>query len=793
MNDWSGVLSSPLAAATGAGGTISVTPLTPGLSAGQLGSQARARIGTEIVTVTLTTATSWTIVAREAEDATRYPKQDWPAGTLVDLVLTAAGLTALGQLLTGKTLTVDIVNGNDATAARGDAAKPFLTLAAAKAAALAGDLTHARPESYTFTAGLEKNGVNWHFDIGCSVLLDHPGDPIPAGIWNTDVVGCTYRVTGHGSFTHAASSVTNGLFASVVAITHASSDVEVNGLDLMVDDTTLSTGPRAVYQSAGKLTVRCRDITTNGSIGTGGSNTTGQAVWWDNGETHITARKLFATDKAVYGNVTAAPTGDLYVTADDIEGNLQAVYDASTNADAAMWVRAGTIRNMLFGTAIFANGNARVYVECQKVFGRVSAAGPGSGQFYLRADKVAPVVNGLPLFFGSTCSSWVSVNDWDSASLTGNTLQVAGGTHNIFGGVTRPGAAANGLNISSGTARLHGTRIDTSLNTAGNPVTKSGGTLVLHDCTLVAAAGRNSIEAATPQTVIVEGTLTVNAPVHANVTLTGGLLVRSDTGAVTANGPVTATAYISPVSVRQSGGVAGTDQLDITHDGTTATLRNRDTGGLRVRNAADTVTTWSVDDAGNVAVAGTLTAAFDVIGQNRVISGNVRFELGQLQFTNNSSQFTGPGLAAFNNQLFMFGSMVSIRDNANANTVATFTPGTGSTLVGLTTVDRLNSVPLTPAQLTADQNDYAPGAARTYRLSANAARVIGGLVAGADGEERTALNVGSFAITLSHENVGSAAANRFLSTTGANLVLAANEGAGLLYDATTARWRAWKL
>lgn len=105
----------------------------------------------------------------------------------------------------------------------------------------------------------------------------------------------------------------------------------------------------------------------------------------------------------------------------------------------------------------------------------------------------------------------------------------------------------------------------------------------------------------------------------------------------------------------------------------------------------------------------------------------------------------------------------------------------------------ISSVPLSPAQLTTSVNNYTPGTARTLRLSSDAARSVTGLVAGVDGQELRIFNVGSQTITLEHQDVGSTAANRFLCTSAADIVLAADEGAGLMYDSTSTRWRVWKL
>ncbi len=97
---------------------------------------------------------------------------------------------------------------------------------------------------------------------------------------------------------------------------------------------------------------------------------------------------------------------------------------------------------------------------------------------------------------------------------------------------------------------------------------------------------------------------------------------------------------------------------------------------------------------------------------------------------------------------------------------------------------------LTPAQITANQNDYTPtgiATATTLRLSTDAARNVTGLAAGSSGRLLLLENIGSFNVTLVNASSSSTAANRFAFATDATL--APGESLWLIYDATTARWR----
>lgn len=111
----------------------------------------------------------------------------------------------------------------------------------------------------------------------------------------------------------------------------------------------------------------------------------------------------------------------------------------------------------------------------------------------------------------------------------------------------------------------------------------------------------------------------------------------------------------------------------------------------------------------------------------------------------------------------------------------------------------LRAVPDSPTQITADQNDYQAGTGRSlfYRLSSDASRSITGFnPAGStnqNGELHYFINVGSNNIVLVNESASSTAANRFTTVTGADITLAANEMAMLVYDNTSARWRVAKM
>lgn len=101
---------------------------------------------------------------------------------------------------------------------------------------------------------------------------------------------------------------------------------------------------------------------------------------------------------------------------------------------------------------------------------------------------------------------------------------------------------------------------------------------------------------------------------------------------------------------------------------------------------------------------------------------------------------------------------------------------------------------VTPAQITANQNDYAPtghAGSNTLRISSDAEREITGLAGGEEGRLVVLDNIGSFPIQLQGSNALSVAANRFVF--GPNIASTVTVHAGtnvvLRYDGTTSRWR----
>ena len=138
-------------------------------------------------------------------------------GTINTSVLSATSISATtyygnGSNLTGISTIVqtdNVVyvskNGNDSTGARNLLTKPFLTLDAAVTASTSGDTIVVFPGAYTATTtstnGIAKNGVNYYFHPGATVLKTSSGD-----IFNNTGFSLPTNVYGQGSFNKTTST-----------------------------------------------------------------------------------------------------------------------------------------------------------------------------------------------------------------------------------------------------------------------------------------------------------------------------------------------------------------------------------------------------------------------------------------------------------------------------------------------------------------------------------------------------------------------------------------------------------
>lgn len=94
-----------------------------------------------------------------------------------------------------------------------------------------------------------------------------------------------------------------------------------------------------------------------------------------------------------------------------------------------------------------------------------------------------------------------------------------------------------------------------------------------------------------------------------------------------------------------------------------------------------------------------------------------------------------------------------------------------------------------PAQITANQNNYAGNAAPVWRLYTDASRNMTGIAITTDGVEKEIHNIGAFDIVFAHQSGSSTAANRFILPGNQDFILSPGFSVTLRYDGATGRWR----
>lgn len=107
----------------------------------------------------------------------------------------------------------------------------------------------------------------------------------------------------------------------------------------------------------------------------------------------------------------------------------------------------------------------------------------------------------------------------------------------------------------------------------------------------------------------------------------------------------------------------------------------------------------------------------------------------------------------------------------------------------LTTYGTLSLGETDIALVNGNNDNVAIGYATYVRISGpSAAFAVRGMINGERGRLVFLRNTVAFDMTLSNENAGSAAENRIITQTGADVTLTGVSSAVLLYDATSARW-----
>lgn len=271
----------------------------------------------------------------------------------------------------------------------------------------------------------------------------------------------------------------------------------------------------------------------------------------------------------------------------------------------------------------------------------------------------------------------------------------------------------------------------------------------------------------------------------ANMTIAAGSGVTSGAGGsvILQPGAQASTGGNGTVIIRQPGGTAGTDEGQISHSGTNLTIQNKDGGtasGILITETSGYGIYVYRDTGLSIvnAATGTLTLAYQA-------SVNLSYW--------SVSGSTG-ALWTFNDAYIVYWPGSGLASNAGA--ILSITGGSTS---GTSNGGSLAFKSSSPSAYTADQNDLVLTGSAFQRLSGTAARNITGVAppsggSHVDGRMIRIYNIGSFNLTLKHNSTSSTAANRFFCVQSADIVIATNDFAELIYDSTNngsgaAGWR----
>jgi len=397
---------------------------------------------------------------------------------------------------------VDSLAGDDLTGEKHNFNKPFKTIEEAFEVAESNDLIIVLPGDYEINDSISKDGVDWFFYPGTTVILNN--NEHVNGIWDDLNYPMSFKVAGYGNFIRE----TNDDFLSVklVNVTNSNSNIIIEADELKT--ISGSDGESSViYQSNGIVYINSRLISSFGG--------NSYSIWWINGKMDIYSTKVYSDYSCIISSVTTSPTGDCHLKSNELEGQV-AIGVNGTNGNAAIWVKSNIIKGN-----IQSNNINKLYVECQKIFDKILTSDT-AGLVYIKTDKITDIGNGLITILGGMVR--LTVLHLDPANFLGEVLVLGGelqlnnadyiGTANSIGVETR----------LTGILKMTNCNINTSLNSSTNPIIKTGGTIILKFCILKAENSRSSVFSSTSQTLISYASY-ANKAVDNNITISGLLTV----------------------------------------------------------------------------------------------------------------------------------------------------------------------------------------------------------------------------------------------------------------------------
>jgi hypothetical protein len=412
--------------------------------------------------------------------------------------------TSLAVGAVGNTVFVDGVFGNDTTGTRQNEDQPFLTLGAAKNAALSGDTIIVRPGTYN-ERNLLKNGVNWHFIVGAIVSYNGSSAGYIFDDSSTGSNGAvTSTISGEGRFLSASSA---NAATGVLQITNPSTVINFAGEYAYA--TNSSTGsPTTMMLIEGSISARIRKI----ELLTNAQNTA--AVTWQGGSAFIEADEVTAggpglgASYCIWSIPPSIPSGQFYVNARLIQNLLSSgvcIYTQG-NSTQRTWVTANQILCTNGPSIIALSGFT--YVTAEKILGQITAYTPLNARLYVTAQKLSPSTLAQSLIdINANSMKYVTlnINQIEDTGLTGIPLiTLQGATNKVqinnadIRRTTTGDAIRSGCNLTLTGCSIQGV-------TSGFDLNQTAGTMTVLGCRYNLANTSGTITDGNPRVAIAPG------------------------------------------------------------------------------------------------------------------------------------------------------------------------------------------------------------------------------------------------------------------------------------------------
>jgi hypothetical protein len=444
-----------------------------------------------------------------------------------------------------------------------------------------------------------------------------------------------------------------------------------------------------------------------------------------------------------------------------VGSNITLVYDSS----ASLW-RASSGSGTTLQTA-YNNSTSSPQITLSSANGGLVVQDASSA---IGADLFTVQSNGGATKYFNITSSTVAVNDnltvsgtYNTNTFTSTALTFGGGSSTITtssGNLTIQAPSTNSLlldtagagNVSLGSNALT-VNIGAS-NVAHNIHVGDGGSSATQTITIGssgAAASSVSIIAGSSGGITLNGDVTVSS--GKNFTQSGAGAFSTGSGSISLNGD---TQIATNKTFTQNGtGTFSTGSGAVSLNGDTTIAANK-----------------------NFTQSGTGT--FSTGSGANSLNGDVTIATGKNFTQNGSGTFsTGSGTNTINGDTTVAGTK-------------TFTVNGGNTVLGAN-LDVTGSAALkkgTDFSTTGTTNNASFSNASLIRLTGASAQTITGIGGGRDGYILTLMNAGSATAFLNNNDSNSTAANRILTGTGTNISLLVDSTVTLVYDSSSAVWRA---